>query len=46
MDARLRSNLSLQLTSARSEEALRLGAYRDAIASNWVSRIIELTACS
>jgi hypothetical protein len=39
--ARLRPNVSLQLTSARSAEALRLSAYRDAIASNLVSRILS-----
>ena len=36
-----RSNVSLQLTSARSSEALRLSAYRDAIARNLASRILS-----
>ena len=39
--ARPPSNVSLQLTSARSSEALRLSAYRDAIASNRASRILD-----
>jgi hypothetical protein len=33
-------NVSLQLTSARSAEGLRLSAYRDASASALVSRIL------
>jgi hypothetical protein len=34
-------NVSLQLPSARSKEALRLSAYRDASASQLVSRILS-----
>jgi hypothetical protein len=39
------SNVSLQLTSARSAEGLRLSAWRDASAARAGESHIELTAC-